>query len=379
MCSMQTNRLHVIITILLMFGTCNMCLYGLEHDITDKTKDPVLVLNAFNNDAKNKETPKLSIPQKIGKAFGAVTEFFMGCDTNYITPQLYQFTTQAELSYWHDYYHLRSSITGNSMVIESDPSFVLGGYIYWGFLGYGHSVNIQDIGKPEGEHNGTARRNSFVFNTGRLFAEIFTFNSGKTAQIKRMTDYDFKDKDRSFSGLSSKCFGLSAHYIFNHRRYSWPAAFGENAVQRISCGSWKLGFSYNHQKISFNKKELPDYLIQDIDSTLLFNHVDYKDYAVSFGYGYNWVFRKNCLLAVSVLPSIGYRKSNIEESYDEKSILKNISTDLIFRASLVWNNTKYFSGLELEAHTYSYRKKKFGLTNTYGTLKFTFGFNFLKK
>ena len=379
MCSMQTNRLNVIITILLMFGTCNTCLYGLEHDITDKTKDSVLVLNAFNDDAENKETPKLSITQKIGKAFGAVTEFFMGCDTNYITPQLYQFTTQAELSYWHDYYHLRSSITGNSMVIESDPSFVLGGYIYWGFLGYGHSVNIQDIGKPEGEHNGTARRNSFVFNTGRLFAEIFTFNSGKTAQIKRMTDYDFKDKDRSFSGLSSKCLGLSAHYIFNHRRYSWPAAFGENAVQRISSGSWKLGFSYNHQKISFNKKELPDYLIQDIDSTLLFNHVDYKDYAVSFGYGYNWVFRKNCLLAVSVLPSIGYRKSNIEESYDEKSILKNISTDLIFRASLVWNNTKYFSGLELEAHTYSYRKKKFGLTNTYGTLKFTFGFNFLKK
>lgn len=42
----------------------------------------------------------------IFDAADAVTNFFMGCDTNYVTPQLYEFTAQAELSYWHDYYRI---------------------------------------------------------------------------------------------------------------------------------------------------------------------------------------------------------------------------------------------------------------------------------
>lgn len=47
--------------------------------------------------------------------------------------------------------------------------------------------------------------------------------------------------------------------------------------------------------------------------------------------------------------------------------------------SLFWNNTRAFTGLIFETHTYSYRKNKFGLTNTYGTLKLLIGVNFWRK
>jgi hypothetical protein len=168
--------------------------------------------------------------------------------------------------------------------------------------------------------------------------------------------------------------------LFNNRHFSWPAAFGENAVQRKSCGSWSIGFQYNHQKTSFDKEALPDYLKNDIDSTLLFTQVNYNDYSVNVGYSYNLVLRRNLLFAVSLMPSLGYRRSNITEAQEEKhSILNNISTDVNLRMSFFWNNTRLFSGLILEAHTYSYRKNKFGLTNTYGTLKYVLGFNFWKK
>ena len=318
-------------------------------------------------------------PSFISRCFTGFTNFFMGCDTNYVTPQKYQFTTQAELSYWHDFYHIRSSETQNSMNIESVPSLVLGGYLYYSIIGYGISWNLNDIGKPNGQTNGTSMRQALSINTAKIFAEVFTYRSGKTARITHLSGYNFKGKDNSFSGLNSKLFGLQAFYIFNNRRFSWPAAFGENAVQRRSCGSWNLGFQYNHQSVTFNDAELPDYLNPVIDTTLLFNHVDYNDYSVSIGYSYNWVVRRNLLLAVSFQPSIGYRRSNIEEADFTHDILNNVSTDLTTRASVVWNNTKYFSGLILELHTYSYRKSKFGLTNTYGTLKFVLGFNFLKK
>lgn len=374
------------ILIFLFFNFLYICNVYSENESSDSLAlDTVLIdeqksridSTKINNQLTEKSNKK-GFFRAISKGMSAVTEFFMGCDTNYVTPQLYQFTGQIELSVWHDYYHM-STASGKSMNIMSDPSLIMGAYIYWGMFGYGHSINLQDIGKPKGQTNGTGQRNYFSLNTARFIAEIYTFNSGKTAKIQSVSGYDLKGKDRTFTGLDSKCFGINVDYVFNHKRYSWPAAFGENAVQRKSCGSWKLGLSYNNQKVTFNKEELPDYLQGSIDSTMLFNRVDYSDYAISFGYGYNWVVRRNCLLSVSLLPAIGYRRSNITEDDNSKLTLQNISTDLVARASFFWNNTKYFVGFITEIHTYSYRENKFGLTNTYGTFKLIFGLNFLKK
>ena len=323
------------------------------------------------------EKKKQSLPRRI---MTGIENFFMGCDTNYVTPQKYNLTTQLELSLWHDYYFLRSSQTGNTMVIQSDPSVILGGYVYYSIFGYGAVWNLNDIGIKAGKTNGTSLRQSLVIHTAKIFAEFYTFNSGKGAEIRSVSGIETKGKDRTFHGLDSRCDGFSAVYMFNNRHFSWPAAFGANAVQRKSCGSWSIGFQYNHQSISFDKEELPDYIKEDIDSTLLFNHVSYQDYSVSVGYNYNCVLGRNVLFAISFIPNIGYRRSNITEGFDLKKLtLNNLSTDLNLRMSVFWNNTRMFSGLILEAHTYDYRQDKFGLTNTYGTLKYLLGVNFWRK
>jgi len=338
-----------------------------NEDFHEQTLDSVLVTE--------KKKPSL-----VSRVMTGVENFFMGCDTNYVTPQKYNLTTQLELSLWHDYYFLRSSQTGNTMVIQSDPSVILGGYVYYSIFGYGAVWNLNDIGIKAGKTNGTSLRQSFVIHTAKIFAEYYMFNSGKGAEIRSVSGIETKGKDRTFHGLDSRCNGFSAVYMFNNRHFSWPAAFGANAVQRKSCGSWSVGFQYNHQSISFDKEELPDYIKEDIDSTLLFNHVNYQDYSVSVGYNYNCVLGRNILFAISFIPSIGYRRSNITEGLDLKNLtLNNLSTDLNLRMSLFWNNTRMFSGLIFEAHTYDYRKDKFGLTNTYGTLKYLLGVNFWKK
>lgn len=309
-----------------------------------------------------------------------VSSFFMDCDTTYVTPQKYQITAQMELSYWHDYYFIRSSQTSKSMTIQSDPSAILGGYISYSIFGYGVTFNLNDLGIPAGRTNGTSMRQTLTINTAKFFAEFYRFNSGKGAEIQRITGVDLEGKERSFSGLDSRCNGVSAIYLFNNRHFSWPAAFGANTVQRKSCGSWSVGFQYNHQKVTFDKDALPEDLKEEIDPTLLLHKVDYSDYNVSIGYNYNWVLKRNLMFAVSVMPNIGYRRSDITESEEfQHSILKNVATDLNLRMSFFWNNTKYFSGLMFEAHTYSYRTDKLGLTNTYGTIKYVLGLNFWRK
>lgn len=309
-----------------------------------------------------------------------ITEFLQGCDTTYITPQKYEFTTQAELSYFHDYYYMSSTFSNErkNMTLQSGNPLSIGAYIYWGPFGFGHSWNLEDIGKSSSQSNGNGYRNVFMLNTARIIAEVYTFRSGKSAEFTNITGVKL-DGDTHFSGLRSRCFGFNAHYIFNNRHYSWPAAFGENAVQRKAAGTFMAGMSYNDMDVNFDKDMLDPGIAAQIDTTLLFDKVNYTDYGISLGYSYNWPFAKNCLLAVSVIPTLGYRKSNVLSNDYDYSVLDQISSDLFFRTSLFWNNTKYFSGLVLDLHTYSYREEKFGLTNTYGTLKFILGFNFLKK
>ena len=347
-------------------------------EVGKQTLDSVVVTEKTQNSPQKTLSPKrLSLPLRM---MSGVENFFMGCDTAYVTPQKYHVTAQMELSYWHDYYFLRSSQTGNTMVIQSDPSVILGGYVYYSIFGYGAVWNLNDLGIKAGKTNGTSLRQSFVIHTAKFFAEYYMFNSGKGAEIRSVSGIETKGKDRTFHGLDSRCKGFSVMYLFNNRHFSWPAAFGANAVQRKSCGSWSMGFQYNHQRITFNKEELPDYIKEDIDSTLLFTKVNYNDYSVSVGYNYNCVLGRNVLFAISFIPSIGYRRSNITEAEDlGSSILNNISTDFNLRMSIFWNNTRMFSGLILEAHTYDYRKDKFGLTNTYGTLKYLLGVNFWRK
>lgn len=356
--------------------------WGVSHAQSDSIRGYTNVTEEVDADSLTLDEVEVTFHRRslLTRVIDGFSNFFMGCDTTYVTPQKYQFTAQMELSYWHDYYFIRSSQTDNTMTIQSDPSAILGGYVYYSILGYGVTWNLNDLGIPAGKTNGTSMRRTLTIHTAKIFAELYQFNSGKGAEIRYITDMPLSDKDRSFSGLDSRCNGINAMYIFNNRHFSWPAAFGENAVQRKSCGSWSVGFQYNHQRVTFDKDALSEELSQKIDSTLLFHKVNYHDYNVSVGYNYNWVLRRNLTLAVSVMPNIGYRRSNITEAQEDRhSILNNISTDLNLRMSLFWNNTKVFNGLMFEAHTYSYRTDKLGLTNTYGTIKYVLGFNFLRK
>lgn len=360
--------------VLVWFTMCGMCMAQTDSITTTETP----VENSITLDSV--VVTERHRPPLISRVMTGMENFFMGCDTSYVTPQKYQLTAQMELSYWHDYYFLRSSQTSNTMVIQSDPSVILGGYIYYSIFGYGAVWNLNDIGIKAGKTNGTSLRQSLVIHTAKIFAEYYIFNSGKGAEIRSVSGMNLSGRERAFHGLDSRCNGVSAVYMFNNRHFSWPAAFGANAVQRKSCGSWSVGFQYDHQKITFDEEALPDYMKTSIDSTLLFTQVNYNDYNISVGYNYNWVIGRNLLLAASLMPSIGYRRSNITEAQEEKhSILNNLSTDVNLRLSFFWNNTRVFSGLMLEAHTYSYRTNKFGLTNMYGTLKYLLGFNFWKK
>ena len=186
------------------------------------------------------------------------------------------------------------------------------------------------------------------------------------------------------------------YYIFNHRKFSYPAAFSQSTCQKRSCGSPLLGVGYTSHSISLDHEELQNTLSSyaadklgmteevKIDSGLMFSSVKYSSISVSGGYAYNWVFARNCLLSASLSLAVAYKESKADRTDGQASGMKafsfkNFNFDGIGRFGAVWNNRKWFVGASVVLHSYTYRKSLFSTSSYFGSLNIYAGMNFGKK
>ena len=94
--------------------------------------------------------------------------------------------------------------------------------------------------------------------------------------------------------LKVKTLNLNAFYVFNSRRFSYPAAFTQSYIQRQSAGSFLLAASGQgqHGTVSGN--------LNSLSSDMEFKMTNI---GIGAGYGYNYVPSKRWLLHISALPT----------------------------------------------------------------------------
>ncbi len=314
--------------------------------------------------------------RKVGKEFNAV-------DTTFISPNLYNLAFMLEHSSWYEYYRLGSNSNNGEQSISFSPNanFKLGVYFGWRWIFLGYSFDVKDI---FGGHKNKAKKTEMALNlySSKFGVDLYWRKTGSDFKIRSYNGFQLNTptKNMDFNGFQSKIKGLNAYWIFNYKRFSYPAAYSQSTNQRKSAGSLMAGFSYSQHNISFDYDKLPTEMRDQLHNALLFKKVKYSDYSLCLGYGYNWVFAKNWVSNLSLLPAIAYKKSKINDTPQPHTHwIKDINFDLITRASIVYNNSKYFAGAALVMHTYDYRKEDFSLTNTFGTLRVYVGLNFWKK
>ena len=95
-----------------------------------------------------------------------------------------------------------------------------------------------------------------------------------------------------------KTLNVNAFYVFNSRRFSYPAAFTQSYIQRRSAGSFMLAASGQGQHATLDYTHKTDMKMTNI--------------GLGMGYGYNYVPREGWLLHLSALPTfIVYSKTSI--------------------------------------------------------------------
>lgn len=326
----------------------------------------------------------LKYPQKVidytqnsfNKTEDVINKYLDQKDTIYITPNKYKLTLMAQYINGYEYYRFASQDKAQSITLSPDNSDKLGIYIGWKWLFLGWAFDIN-------KSNAKADWN-FSFYTSKVGIDLFYLRRSKGFKIRSIKGFkDSNGKDiinfnHHFNGISVSQRGINVYYIFNNKNFSYPAAYSHTTNQRISCGTFILGLNYSEQSFNIDKSMFDSNIQNAMSPSLNFNKVTYKDYSINFGYSYNWVFAKDFLANISTTPAIGYKNTSFKLT-SGKEFISNINFDLIIRAALVYNNSKFFIGTSFISHTYSYKKNKLSITNGFGTLNIYAGINLFKK
>jgi hypothetical protein len=159
-------------------------------------------------------------------------------------------------------------------------------------------------------------------------------------------DIERGDEDsRLESGdITLNVLNVVGYYVFNNRRFSYPAAFTQSYIQRRSAGSWLAGISYQGGSIE-TTEALKERNPNAPDTRIYIGHL-----GIGGGYGYNWVVGKKWLFHFSMLPTfVVYNRNNFTVNGERKRA-QHIRFNMIFneRAAIIYNfSSRYFAGLTL--------------------------------
>lgn len=334
--------------------------------------------------------------EKKRNIFKRFVDAFNAMDTTYITPNRYNWAFMLQNTNGFENYKLYSRERDQQLVFSPKPAFRFGPYLGWRWIFLGYTFEAGSLG------NSQTRTTEFEFSlySAMLGCDLIYRRTGNNFKIRKVKG--FGEEAESVEGMDShginvKVTGINAYYIFNHKRFSYPAAFAQSTVQRKSCGTWKIGASCTQHELDFDYHKLPEQLTHnsahELSPEFKFSQLKYTDISVSIGYAYNWVFKRNFLLCASISPAIGYKITQVDPipeedlpftaTEEQETIfplhIDDFNFDVIGRLGLVWNNTKYFAGMSLIIHNYNYRHRKLSINNTFGTLNFYVGLNFHKR
>lgn len=323
------------------------------------------------------EALSLSLIRRIVRGFDRL-------DTLYIEPQHYNLTMMLQTTYTLDQYTIVSQ-QGQEVTLSPDPKIKVGPYFGWRWFFGGYTFDLKNLGF---NNNGQKREVDLSIYSSQIGVDLFYRRTGSDYKLRfvDLGDVDTRGLENvPFNGVSAGITGVSVYYIFNHGRFSYPAAFSQSTLQKRSCGSWIAGVGYKRNSLDLDYEKLQQtfdsYLGHDVahvDSSLYFDHIRYTDYSLSGGYAWNQVLPHHWLLAASGQIGVAYKKSTGDMGVSNEAGFKfeNLNLDAVGRFGAVYNNMRWYAGMSAIIRSNNYRKPRFRTNNTFGSINLYVGYNF---
>ena len=181
--------------------------------------------------------------------------------------------------------------------------------------------------------------------------------------------------------LDTRLYGMSVntYFVFNGRKFSYPAAFNNTMIQKRSAGSVIAAATFYNgrlsSKISDTKYNMPD------EPSITMQHA-----AIGGGYAYNYVTQYHWLLHVSAQPTFMIWKnytlrvekdSSTGETISDRLPIQNAQLYFLSRLGAIYSRGHYYIGLMGVLQTYRVgNSDEFSIQNTYWKGRIYYGIRF---
>lgn len=345
----------------------------------------VRVVDSVQTDSLTAVRPLKRFMDATGRKVKTVVRSLDKFDTDYIEPNHYDWTAMVQNTNFFQLVGISARDDGGerqTIDFAPRPAYKIGPYFGWRWIFLGLTV---DASRPH--RAGKMTEMSLSVYSSRIGGDFVFVRNSRDFRFRNVFGFPTiprkSMRGRDFEGLATYTVSLNAYYIFNSRRFSYPAAYNQSTVQRRSAGSFLLGFRYDRQKIHFDYTLLPAPFLEEgiLNEDIKFSNLNYKSYCVSAGYAYNWVVARNCLVAVSLTPAIGLKHLYGEKITHETLLqtIRQVNFDFVGRLGFVWNTTKHFAGFSLISQLYDYRRNHLSVANSVNYLNLYAGIYFGRK
>lgn len=201
------------------------------------------------------------------------------------------------------------------------------------YLGLGIALAINPA-KIFGKHTSTEFNiNNYGNNFG--FDVVYMKNNSYSGKMK-YGEERYIIKSGTFS---NETMTIDGYYVFNGKKFSFPAAFSQTYKQIKSAGSLMLGVSFNRSKLINDS--------YDVEAGYILRKININQFAVGVGYGYNWVPTRRWLIHCSAMPFFGVYRYNRVYLQDEKVKMpyRFPEMQVVGRIAAIYNVKKYFWGM----------------------------------
>lgn len=291
-------------------------------------------------------------------------------DTLYAKRSPYPFRVKVRVGTTFDILHFQWKENTDNIKLFSEPLFKVGAHVSYRNIGIGFMKSIRTL------------FNSRRIEESELLASAYGRTIGGDIAIGRQNSYLIGRNNNlacaePINGVSNRTIYANGYYVFNNKRFSYPAALTHSYLQVRSCGSVILGISLYYNNLNINTEKFPDELLDDISATQFITSLKRFSLNVSCGYAYNKIINRHWSIHASILPSIPII-SRTEYCIGSKKSSKGLSNtlDCLLRAAVIWDKERFFAGISTIIYTNELLPSPIYIRETYTRTTLSFGIRF---
>lgn len=157
------------------------------------------------------------------------------------------------------------------------------------------------------------------------------------------------DDERLRPDMRQRNLGVSVMHIFGNKRFSYRAAFNQDAWQKRSAGSMLLGGNVVYQGLRADHSTIPVAVDSLFSPALRFRRIDQFEVGGLFGYAHTFVIAKHVFFSLSTSGGLGLAYSRSTTPSEEGDKLRDdwsLAVRTQARVAMGYNSARTYVGVQ---------------------------------